>query len=172
MDPKLHIRHCSYSFQSSQNRVGHETNCNKSEIRFFLQLYVCSLNKKVPSPKACKEKLQGVKLVVLKSLYKDQTRKKPKHKIFEGLFKTLNKMFRSTQLLGWFMFSNVFQDKASRLFSNQGVLSDEKFTKLSYFHLFDLKSSVAWLILIKIIKYVHYYVLFSWRGRNNCNYTI
>ena len=49
-----------------------------------------------------RRKTQAVKFGVLKFLYKGQTRKKAKNKIFEGQFSTLNRTFWTIQLLIWF----------------------------------------------------------------------
>ena len=48
-----------------------------------------------------RKKLQGIKFGVLMSLYRGKTRK-TKHEIYKGQFRTLNKMFRTIQLLEWF----------------------------------------------------------------------
>ena len=41
-----------------------------------------------------------------------------------------------------------------------------------FFNIFDLEWSVSWLISLKMIRHVDYYVLIIWRGRKNCNYPI
>ena len=60
---------------------------------FLVALHMQFKQKKSQAQSYVQKKLQWVKFGVSKSLYKGQTRKKTKLEIFEGQFRTLNKMF-------------------------------------------------------------------------------
>ena len=120
-----------------------------------------------------RKKLQAVKLGVLKSFYKDQTRKKSKHEIFEGKFRTLNKKFSTINSFDGFRYvSNFFKTKRWDFLSIRGSVRWKIGKNEPIFTIFDSKSSVSWLIPMKMIKYMDYHVLLIWRGRNHSNYTI
>ena len=102
-----------------------------------------------------------VRLVVLKSLYKGQTRRKRRHKIFQGQYKTC--LGQLNTLDDFRYVRTFFKTKYLDFLNNQVVLWDEKLVKRSYFFpIFDLKSSVACLISIKMIKYIWKVKCYIW----------